>query len=311
MRLPTRGDIASMLAAAEQAAARPRPGCRLPPESIDALRLVGRDVLFKARTTVAAIADMVEEEPLVVARNRYTALRKFAPLRIEVLEFKSGRESAPPSARCSMRSPASAGPAASTMDAAPHTIRGSATQTRSIGWPICHPSFCLSFTSMRTPIGVAGSPEADRHLGHAVCRFGEEPSGGFNNSKPGGKPTYMVSLFSILFVLPLSVAPVASAAATAWAAPKSVGARIDGVWQSQGYGHLLIMRKGVPTLYHAAGPHCYRDPKPDAGSDESFRLVTVVRRDRIAFAEAPGQTRYVFDRIAKLNRPGFVGGSNS
>ena len=122
----------------------------------------------------------------------------------------------------------------------------------------------------------------------------------FNNSKRGGKPAFMVSFVSILFVLPLSVAQVAPAAATAWAPPKAVGARIDGVWQSQGYGRLLVMRKGVPTLYHAAGSYCYRDPKPDAGSDAIYRLVTAVRHDRIAFAEAPGQTRYVFDRIAKL-----------
>ncbi len=56
----------------------------------------------------------------------------------------------------------------------------------------------------------------------------------------------------------------------------------------------------MPTLFHAAGPYCYRDPQADAVSDDTFRLVTVVRRDRIAFAEAPGETRYVFDRIAKL-----------
>lgn len=55
---------------------------------------VGWHVLFKARTAVAAIADMVDEDPLVVASNRYTTLRKFAPLLLEVFEFKSGRGSA-------------------------------------------------------------------------------------------------------------------------------------------------------------------------------------------------------------------------
>lgn len=55
---------------------------------------VGWHVLFKARTAVAAIADMVDEDPLVVASDRYASLRKFAPLLIEVLEFKSGRGSA-------------------------------------------------------------------------------------------------------------------------------------------------------------------------------------------------------------------------
>lgn len=55
---------------------------------------VGWHVLFEARTTVAAIADMVDEDPLVVASDRYSTLRKFAPLLIEALEFKSGRGSA-------------------------------------------------------------------------------------------------------------------------------------------------------------------------------------------------------------------------
>ena len=110
----------------------------------------------------------------------------------------------------------------------------------------------------------------------------------------------MVGLVSILFVVPLSIAQVAPAAATAWVSPRTIGSRIDGVWQSQGYGQLLVMRKGVPTLYHAAGPYCYLDPRLNAGSDETFRLVSVVSRGRIAFAEAPGQTRYVFDRIERL-----------
>ena len=55
---------------------------------------VGWHVLFKARTAVAAIADMVEEDPLVAACDRYASLRKFAPQLIEALEFKSGRGSA-------------------------------------------------------------------------------------------------------------------------------------------------------------------------------------------------------------------------
>ena len=110
----------------------------------------------------------------------------------------------------------------------------------------------------------------------------------------------MVSLVSMLFGLPLLVPQVPPAAATAWVLPRTIRSRVDGVWRSQGYGHLLVIRRGAPTLYHAAGPYCYPDPKPDAGGHESFRLVDVVSRSRIAFAEAPGQTRYVFDRIAEL-----------
>lgn len=122
----------------------------------------------------------------------------------------------------------------------------------------------------------------------------------FMNQRLGGRLGPMARLDPILFVLPVSLAVAAPAAAAAWVSPSAIQARIDGVWRSKGYGHLLVVRRGVPTLYHAAGPFCYRDPRPDAGSDEIFRLATVIRHDRIAFAEAPGQTRYLFDRIAAL-----------
>ena len=110
----------------------------------------------------------------------------------------------------------------------------------------------------------------------------------------------MVNPAPFLLMLSLSAAAVDPGAAPAWVSPQTAGDRIDGVWRSQGYGHLLVLSRGVPTLYHAAGPYCYRDPDPDAGADEVFRLVTVASRNRIAFAEAPGQTRHVFDRVAML-----------
>ena len=87
---------------------------------------------------------------------------------------------------------------------------------------------------------------------------------------------------------------------TTWVRPEAVRERLDSVWRPQGYGRLMVLRSGTMTLYHAAGPYCYRDPSSDAGSDESLRLVTIVSQDHIAFAETPEQTRYVFDRIAAL-----------
>jgi TnpA family transposase len=55
---------------------------------------VGWHVLLKARSVVAEIAGFVDQDPLVIASDRYATLRKFTPLLIEVLEFRSGRGSA-------------------------------------------------------------------------------------------------------------------------------------------------------------------------------------------------------------------------
>ncbi|MFE8108032.1 Tn3 family transposase, partial [Sphingomonas melonis] len=55
---------------------------------------VGWPALMKARGQVGEIADAVEQDPLVIATDRYATLRKFAPLLIEVLDFRSGRGSA-------------------------------------------------------------------------------------------------------------------------------------------------------------------------------------------------------------------------
>jgi TnpA family transposase len=55
---------------------------------------VGWPALMKARGQVSAIADIVEQDPLVIAGDKYATLRKFAPLLIEVLEFRSARGSA-------------------------------------------------------------------------------------------------------------------------------------------------------------------------------------------------------------------------
>lgn len=55
---------------------------------------VGWPALMKARGQVGEIADTVEQDPLVIATDRYATLRKFAPLLIEVLDFRSGRGSA-------------------------------------------------------------------------------------------------------------------------------------------------------------------------------------------------------------------------
>lgn len=54
---------------------------------------VGWANLLKVRHEVAAIAETADEDPLVVATDRYATLRKFAPALLEALEFKAGRGS--------------------------------------------------------------------------------------------------------------------------------------------------------------------------------------------------------------------------
>lgn len=97
----------------------------------------------------------------------------------------------------------------------------------------------------------------------------------------------------MLAALLLAVLP-----AVAHAAPPSPVP--SGIWQSRGYGHVLAIGDGAAVLYHVAGPFCYRDPDADAGQRMAGQRRTVSGRDRIAFTEGPGQTRYDFTRIARL-----------
>jgi Domain of unknown function (DUF4158) len=77
---------------------------RLFEQTIDALRVakdgdrdamtvidesVGWAKLLRARGEVVKLADLADEDPLMRAADRYAALRKFAPLLLEALEFKA------------------------------------------------------------------------------------------------------------------------------------------------------------------------------------------------------------------------------
>ena len=50
---------------------------------------VGWETLLKARAEVGAVAETADEDPLILAVNRYATLRKFAPALIEALDFKA------------------------------------------------------------------------------------------------------------------------------------------------------------------------------------------------------------------------------
>lgn len=64
-------------------------------DPIDAIdEAVGWATLVRARPDVSRIADTAVEDPLVAADDQYATLRKFAPLLIEALEFRSLQGSA-------------------------------------------------------------------------------------------------------------------------------------------------------------------------------------------------------------------------
>lgn len=88
--------------------------------------------------------------------------------------------------------------------------------------------------------------------------------------------------------------------ASHWVSSADAGKAIDGVWRSRGYGHILVVRDGGRALYHVAGPFCYPDPAGTGADDDMYRLASIMGPTRIAFAAAPDQTRYEFDRIAAL-----------
>jgi TnpA family transposase len=50
---------------------------------------VGWETLLKARAEVGAVAETADEDPLILAVDRYATLRKFAPALIEALDFKA------------------------------------------------------------------------------------------------------------------------------------------------------------------------------------------------------------------------------
>lgn len=56
---------------------------------------VGWPQLLRVRGDVAGLADLVEEDPLVRAADRYVTLRKFAPALLEALTFKAARSKDP------------------------------------------------------------------------------------------------------------------------------------------------------------------------------------------------------------------------
>ena len=62
---------------------------------------VGWAKLMRARAEVGAITDLAGQDPLVRAADRWTTLRKFAPLLLEALDFKPRGRVTRRSRRCS------------------------------------------------------------------------------------------------------------------------------------------------------------------------------------------------------------------
>src|SRR5262249_24996938 len=75
---------------------------------------------------------------------------------------------------------------------------------------------------------------------------------------------------------------------------------LHGVWRSRGYGYVLRVGAGGLELFHVARPFCYPDPPPARAPDHLLVLYRDLDSGRVAFSGLPGQTRYVFDRLAEL-----------
>jgi carboxyl-terminal processing protease len=75
---------------------------------------------------------------------------------------------------------------------------------------------------------------------------------------------------------------------------------LHGAWRSRGYGYVLQVGGDGLKLFHAAGPFCYADPRPQRDPDHLFVLYRELANGTVAFSGLPGQTRYVFDRLAEL-----------
>src|SRR5262249_27967521 len=76
-------------------------------------------------------------------------------------------------------------------------------------------------------------------------------------------------------------------------------AAVVGVWRSRGYGYILRVAGDRLDLFHAAGAFCYADPRA-RDPDHLFVYWRPLESGTVAFSGTPGQTRYVFDRIAEL-----------
>jgi carboxyl-terminal processing protease len=75
---------------------------------------------------------------------------------------------------------------------------------------------------------------------------------------------------------------------------------LAGIWRSRGYGYALRITADRFELFHVAGAFCYPDPRPRRDPDQLFVYWRPLENGTVAFSAAPGQTRYVFDRLSEL-----------
>jgi len=75
---------------------------------------------------------------------------------------------------------------------------------------------------------------------------------------------------------------------------------ILGFWRSRGYGYVVRMESSGPKLFHVAGEFCYLDPRGERDPDDIFEYYRELGPGTVAFSSEPGDSRYVFDRVASL-----------
>lgn len=106
---------------------------------------------------------------------------------------------------------------------------------------------------------------------------------------------------------------LASVVAVAWLVPTAATAddrpvmvkggaasEIQGIWRSRGYGYVVRITREGPKLFHVAGDFCYADPRGEPDPESMFEYYRPLKGGAVAFSNGPGQSLYVFDRLATM-----------
>jgi len=80
----------------------------------------------------------------------------------------------------------------------------------------------------------------------------------------------------------------------------SVVPEVQGIWRSRGYGYVARLGRDGVRFYHIAGDFCYLDPRGERDPEGMFEYYRQLQDGGVAFSPGPGQSLYVFDRLAAM-----------
>src|SRR5262245_19544270 len=75
---------------------------------------------------------------------------------------------------------------------------------------------------------------------------------------------------------------------------------VQRVWRLCGYGYGVRLEARGPEPFHIAAEFCYRDPRGERDPDGIFTYYRQIGSGTVAFSNAPGDSRYVFDPVPRL-----------